>query len=235
MNDMETETNPIDRSIAHLLFHKRPVSSPGPVNVSVCSNDSILSTNPQCLTTAPNLWAYPPPVFESPTWLGVDPIEKMQVPIPVQSLTPIPKAGTGSSSQNVIKMKGSSSRGSCSASAAFLDPRVCGPLASVGLQINEGIMSVSKHQGVPQNNDAIKHNPLAEKGAIMDSCESLSSQSSCKNMHADQSAKDSKHFSPTVANSVKQESVERMQVDVSNVDSDVVMSEQFSEGTKKVI
>lgn len=205
VNDMETETNPIDRTIAHLLFHKHSSPLAGPVSVTAGSSDSTFCMNPRSLSEAPNPWLCQPPVSESPTGLSINPTAKTQNPVPVQSPTSMPQSGIGCTTQAVVNLKGSTSGGSCSTSAVFFDHQLHGPSASASLQ---------------------NYNPPAKRDAILDTSEGLTERR-CNNLPAHQ--RDSEIFSPSTGNMVKQEPLESMLVDMMIADSDVLTSEHFSE------
>lgn len=205
VNDMETETNPIDRTIAHLLFHKHSLPLAGPVSVTAGSSDSTFSMNPQSLYEAPNPWLCRPPVSEPPTGISINPTAKTQTPIPVQSLTSMLQSGIGCSTQAVVNLKSSTSGGSCISSAVFFNHRQHGPSASASLQ---------------------NYNPPAERDVILDTNEGFT-ELRCKNLPAHQ--RDSEIFLPSTGNMVKQEPLEGMVVDMMIADSGVLTSEQFSE------
>lgn len=210
VNDMETETNPIDRTIAHLLFHKHLLPSAGPVSATAGASDSTYSMNPRSLSEAPNPWLCHPPVSKSPTGLSINPTVKTQLPIPVQSPTSMPQTGIGCGTQAVNNLKSSTSGGS-STTSVFFNHRLHGPSASASLQ---------------------NYNPPAERDVILDTSEGLT-ELRCQNLPSHQ--RDGEIFSPSTGNMVKQEPIESMLVDMMNADSEVLTSEHFSEigDTKK--
>ncbi|KAH9299586.1 hypothetical protein KI387_031268, partial [Taxus chinensis] len=138
-NDMETETNPFDRTIAHLLFHKHSMPVAGPMTLAADSSNSSFSMNTQPYSVTPNLWLSQPPAFESPTEVQIIPTTNLQFRIPGQSPTSIAMNGTGCGPQNMISMNGCSSGGSCIGSDVLFDSRICGSSASMDLENAEGI------------------------------------------------------------------------------------------------
>lgn len=245
-NDMETETNPFDRTIAHLLFHKSSMPSAGPMTAAADSNNSTFSTNSQSFSAMPNFWLSQPPELELLTEVQIVPATKLHLPISGQSSTSITKHGMGCCPRNMINMKGSSPGCSCIASDVLFDPQICGSSSSMDVDSSEGIL-VSKHQGVPQTNDSIcssvKCNQKAERGAIVDNNESLI-ELRCQSQNLPEIKRESNIFRCT-QNIKEKESLESPEVDMLDKDSEEVdvlnpnpelmTSEQFSEirGSKK--
>lgn len=210
VNDMETETNPIDRTIAHLLFHKHSLPSAGTVSTTAGSSESTFSMNTQSLSEAPNPWLCQPPVSESSNGLSIKPTAKTQPPIPVQSLTSMPQTGIGCGTRAVNNLKSSTSGGSCSNSTVIFN-RLDAPSASASLRI---------------------YNPPVESDVMLDTSEGLT-ELRCQNLAGHQ--RDGEIFPPSNGNMVKQEPLESMLVDMMSVDSDVLTSEHIPEigDTKK--
>lgn len=245
LNDMETETNPFDRSIAHLLFHKNSMPSAGPMTAAADSSNSTFSTNSQSFSATPNFWLSQPLDFELLTEVQIVPATNLHLPISGQSPTSMAKNGIGCCTQNM--MKGSSTGFSCIASDVLFDPQICASSASMDVENSEGIL-VSNHQGVPQNNDSIcpsvKCNQKAEMGAIIDNNEGLI-ELRCQNQNLPEIKEESNIFPSSTHSIMKKESIESLEVDMLDKDSEAVdvmdtnselmTSEQFSEirGSKK--
>ncbi|XP_057826591.2 uncharacterized protein LOC131038234 isoform X1 [Cryptomeria japonica] len=246
-NDIETETNPFDRTIAHLLFHKNSMPSAGLMTAAADSSNSTFSTNSQSFSATPNFWLSQPPEFELLTEVQVVPATNLHLPISGQSPTSIVNNGIGCCTQNMINRNGSSPGCSSIVSDVLFDPQICGSPASMDVENSEGIL-VSKHQGVPHNNDSncpsVKCNQKSERGAIIDNNEGLI-ELRCHHQHLPEVKEESNIFPSSTQNITKKESIESPDVDMLDKDSDAVdvmdtnselmTSEQFSEirGSKK--
>lgn len=201
---METETNPIDRTIAHLLFHKHSLPSAGTVSETAGSSESTFSMNTRSLSEAPNPWLCQPPVSESSNGLSIKLTAKAQPRIPVQSLTSMPQTGIGCGTQAVNKLKSSTSGGSCNNSVVLFN-QPDAPSASASLQ---------------------NYNPPVKSDVILDTSKGLT-ELRCQNLARHQ--RDGEIFSASNGNMVKQEPLESMLVDMISADSDVLTSEHISE------
>eukprot|EP01018_Ginkgo_biloba_P024149 Gb_31682 [translate_table: standard] len=209
ITSLETETNAIDRSVAHLLFHKHSLpTADGPLNV------------PEG-TTAPDSCLWPSPALQASTWLGANPTAVMPAPNPGQVPTSTPESRIGAIDQNVTNVQGSSLSESCSASSIDFHSRVCDPLASRDLQYTEDIESVSKDKSAPQNSNYVspdvKCRRFAQTSDILKNGECMLSQSVKEILR------------PNIGNQAKQETLENMEVDVCDTDVDVLTSGQSSE------
>jgi len=216
--NFETETNAIDRSVAHLLFHRSAMPSTGG------SLNATEFPSAQISQTAPNSCLWQPSALHDSTWLGTNTLTTVQAPICGQVLTPMPDSCIGACNQGITNMKGGSSlTGTCSASSAVSHshPRGCGTSSSGDLH-DTGIKSLSRHQGAQNNNygsSDMNYNISAHTNAVMENSEGFLSQY----------MKKSEILEPNNGNQARQESLQNMDVEIRDTNFDILMSEETSE------
>lgn len=220
--NLETETNAIDRSVAHLLFHRSAMpSTVGSLNATEFPSD-LNSMQPQISQAAPNSCLWQPSALHGSTWLGTNTLTTVQAPICGQVLTPMPDSCIGACNQGITNVKGGSSlTGTCSASSVISHPRGGGTSSSRDLH-DTGMKSLSGHQGAQNNNydsPDMNYNILAHTDAVMENSEGFLSQY----------MKRSEILESNTGNQVRQESLQNMDVEICGTNFDVPMSEETSE------
>lgn len=222
--NFETETNAIDRSVAHLLFHRSAMpSTGGSLNATEFPSD-LTTMKPLISEEAPNSCLWQPSALHGSTWLGANTLTTVQTPICGQVLAPMPDSCIGSFNQGITNMKsGSSLAGTCSTSSAVSHshPRGCGNLTSSDLH-DTGINPLSRHQGAQNNSygsSDLNYNVLSHTNAVMENSEGFLSQYMKKN----------EILEPNTGNQARQESLQNMDVEICDTNFDILMSEETSE------
>ncbi|XP_057844825.2 protein LNK1 isoform X1 [Cryptomeria japonica] len=216
ISNFETETNAIDRMVAHLLFHRSPVASgEGSFTVTEAPSDVMSSVNSETLPATSSLCLWDP---------SAPPLGMMQTTIPVQAVTPIQDTCMGVSNQCIVNMQGSSSlTRSCNAASLHFHSQICDPLVSGDLH-NTANGSLSKHQGGSQNNNHAsdaKCNLLTQKCAVLENGKGFESF----DLHGMKKIEVSK---PNDGNYAERDSSENMDIDTCNMSADVLVAEESS-------
>lgn len=222
ITNFETETNAIDRSVAHLLFHKSAMpSTDGSLNATEFPSD-LTSMKPQISQAAPNSCFWQPSALHGSTWLGTNTLTTVQDPICGQVLTPMPDTCIEACNQSITNIKGGSSlTRTCSASSVVSHPRGCGTSSSRDNH-DTGIKSLPGHPCAENNSYGspdMNYNILGHTNAVMENSEGFLSQY----------MKKSEILEPNTGNQARQVSLQNIDVEICDTNFDVPMSEETSE------
>ncbi|KAH9330951.1 hypothetical protein KI387_003059 [Taxus chinensis] len=215
ISNFETETNAIDRTVAHLLFHRSAVSLGEGFIITEAPTDLMSSRSPDTLpeTSCSCLWD--PSALHCLSCLGTNPLAIMQASVPGQVVTPTEDTCITVSNQCTANNQGTSSLiRSCNASSSLFHPQMCGTLSSRDIR-----NAATEHQDTSQNsNHASKArcNPLTQKNAILENGNGFHSH----NMNTTEVSQ------PNDGNRAKQEYFENMDVDICNMSADVLAAEE---------
>lgn len=222
ISNFETETNVIDRMVAHLLFHKSPVAAgEGSFTVTEAPCDLMSSMNPETLPATPSLCLWDSSALNCSNYLETNPLGIVQATIPVQVVTPIQDTCMEASNQCILNMPGSSSlTRPCNAASLHLHSQICDPLASGDLH-NTANGFPSKHQGASQNNNHAsdgKCNLLTPKCDVLENGKGFDVHG-IKNVEI-LKLNDGSH--------AEDDSSENMDIDICNMSADVFVAEECS-------